>query len=135
MVQPWIENLLHAASSNLCTGSSPTANLPLSSLATYQGDTLSSYLSSMLTALAELFVVGLERVDYRVVRLWKHLYEQGKTLGFVRLLQSLARLIETLSEKEERLVWNNWQEAAALALLDLTLLSGLAQAELANLST
>jgi hypothetical protein len=122
MLQPWIEA---AAAAKEKTSAAISGLAAVAKIVARPGDPIANYVRSVVVALADLYVTGLTRLDNSTLRLWQNLYEQGTTLGFVRFIQPLAHLIETLQEQEQRLAWD-WQPSAQL-LLDLSFLVSLGQ--------
>ncbi|NJL20360.1 MAG: hypothetical protein HC895_05280 [Leptolyngbyaceae cyanobacterium SM1_3_5] len=84
----------------------------------------------MTSALSELLILGLQRVDAQTLRYWQELERQGKALGFVRLLKPIAQLVTALAQKTITLDWNG--QAAAESMLAIALLVKLAQEQLSN---
>jgi hypothetical protein len=118
LLQPWIDAGKNA------TGASLDA-----SVMTTQSS-VADYLQQLLIALADLWLVGLNKADEMHCRQWQELLEQGRSIGFQRLLQPLELLSRSLAQKSHILVQD--LQLAINALATLTVLSELshqAQAE------
>jgi hypothetical protein len=113
-LQPWIEQRPGENSTN--NQASPT---------TRSGDPLSDYLVNLQGALAELFVLGLQRSDSLVARRWRELQNQGEAVGFARLASRLCPLTDTLEQKSHMLRWD--ERTAGRHLLQVAALVRLAE--------
>jgi len=116
ILQPWIERW-EVASSYV-----PSANAETLSRS---HDPLASYLVQMTEALAELFVTGLQQTQEPTTRYWQELHQSGRSLGFVRLLDSMMRLVEMLEQKSNSIRWDG--KKTAEAALEMALLARLIQ--------
>jgi len=91
-------------------------------------DPLASYLVQMTEALAELFVTGLQQTQEPTTRYWQELDQSGRSLGFVRLLDPMMRLVKMLEQKNNSIRWDG--EKTAEAAIEMALLARLIQEEL-----
>jgi len=95
---------------------------------TRASDPVLYYPGQVMDALGELFLIGLQRADAQTTRFWQELYRQGAALGFVRFLNPMGQLVDSLSQKSDTLHWD-WRPAAQAAF-GMSLLARLAQEEL-----
>jgi len=91
-------------------------------------DPVSHFPAQVLDALGELFLIGLQRADAQSAHQWQELYRQGGSLGFVRFLRPMARLVDALMHKLDSVHWD-WR-AAALAAIEMSILASLAHEDL-----
>jgi hypothetical protein len=84
---------------------------------------VADYLQQLSIALADLWLVGLSKADEMHCRQWQELLEQGRSIGFQRLLQPLELLSTALEHKSHTLVQD--LQPAINALATLTVLSEL----------
>ncbi|HZN34704.1 MAG TPA: hypothetical protein VFB80_12840, partial [Pirellulaceae bacterium] len=82
-----------------------------------QADPLESFLTQMRLELSELLLSGARRAGQPQARAWTDLATHGRELGFVRLVEPLARLAELLAGRADALRWD--PAPAARALMDL----------------
>lgn len=118
LLQPWIDARKNATVTSLDASVMPTQS------------PVADYLQQLSIALADLWLVGLNKADEMHCRQWQELLEQGRSIGFQRLLQPLELLSRALAQKSHTLV-QDFQPASS-ALATLTVLSELfhqAQAE------
>lgn len=115
MLQPWIER--YQASPIIGGDSIPMP--PISPLPHIQ------YIQQLTSALSELFLIGLQRVDSQIIRYWQELARQGAALGFIDLLKPIQQLATALVMKPTLLHWD--EKPAAEAMLAIALLMKLVQ--------
>ncbi len=112
LLQPWIDRWGNTAV--LGTGTEET----------FTRDPLHAYLTQTAELSGELLVTGLQHTTEKTIQRWQAHYEQGKTLGLVKFLEPLDRLVTVLKQKNEVMRWE-WHPAAA-AFMELALLTRLA---------
>jgi hypothetical protein len=102
VLQPWVDR---SESTGSGTGllASRRSGTPTDPIARYPGQ--------VMEALGELLLLGLDRADDRVGRYWQELHRYGAALGFVRFLDPMRGLIESLEQKRHTTRWD-WQPAA-----------------------
>jgi hypothetical protein len=113
-LQPWIGTDDDAAPATDAPRETPSAADPVRSFQIHLSD-----------ALARVLIVGLQRADDAVRRLWHDLARRAEGLGLVRFKDRLASLAGTLDRKSAQLRWD-WQ-AGADPLLTLLALARLGQ--------
>ncbi len=118
LLQPWID-----------VGKNATAASLDASLMPAQSPVV-DYLQQLSIALADLWLVGLNKADEMHCRQWQELLEQGRSIGFQRLLTPIELLSAALSQKSHALIWNS--QPAILALTTLTVLCELSHQALAE---
>ncbi len=111
LLQPWID-----AGENATAASLDASVMPAQS-------PVADYLQQLSIALADLWLVGLSKADEMHCRQWQELLEQGRSIGFQRLLQPLELLSTALEHKSHTLVQD--LQPAINALATLTVLSEL----------
>ena len=82
-----------------------------------QASPLESFLGQVRFELSELLLSGVRRAGQRQAQAWADLMAQGRQLGFVRLVEPLARLAELFAARADALRWD--PAPASRALLDL----------------
>jgi hypothetical protein len=117
MLQPWIAPSQLNAIHTPLPSSISTATLPPSAIAVYQQE--------LITALQDLWLVGLDRADQQHLQQWQRLLQQGQAIGFNLFLHPVDRLTTTLAQKFHQLEWDHQPSYVALAVL--TALSQLAK--------
>ena len=85
---------------------------------------ISFFFQQLESALSELLVLGLERVDFQTVNNLQKISNYGNILGLTSLLEPINRLL-TFLEQKNSLNWN-WQPSA-LTVLEISVLFTLAQ--------
>jgi hypothetical protein len=110
LLQPWID------SATKVSPVSPLADSPQLSPTSPVVD----YLQQLSIALADLWLVGLNKADEMHCRQWQELLEQGRSIGFQRLLPPIELLSGVLSQKSHRLIGD--LQPARQALSTLTVL-------------
>jgi hypothetical protein len=120
LLQPWI-----APATNVAPASR-LANTPQLS----PRSPIADYLQQLSIALADLWLVGLNKADEMHCRQWQELLEQGKLIDFQRLLRPLELLSGALNQKSHALTWD--LRPASQALSTLTVLSELSHQALAE---
>ncbi len=118
LLQPWID-----ASKNVTAASLDTLVMTLQS-------PVVSYLQQLSIALAEIWLVGLNKADEMHCRQWQELLEQGKSIGFQKLLPPLELLSGVLCQKNHALACD--LQPASQALSTLTVLCELSHQALAE---
>jgi hypothetical protein len=118
LLQPWIDG-----GKNATTASSDISVMPAQSPVT-------DYLQQLSIALADLWLVGLNKADEMHCQQWRELLEQGRSIGFQRLLPPIELLSGALQQKSHALTWNS--QPARLALATLTVLCELSHQALAE---
>jgi hypothetical protein len=78
-------------------------------------DPIVSYSMQLTDAIAELVLTGLQRTSETTTQHWQEIYQSGASLGFVRLLDPIAKLVEMLEQKNNTLHWDTGL-AAKLAI-------------------
>jgi hypothetical protein len=111
LLQPWI-----AAGKNITTA-------PLNVSMTPCHSPIADYLRQLSIALADLWLVGLNKADELHSRQWQELLEKGRSIGFQKLLQPIELLSTALSQKSQVLAWES--QPARQALSTLTVLTEL----------
>jgi hypothetical protein len=111
LLQPWIDVGKNATATSLDASVIPTQSPVV------------DYLQQLSIALADLWLVGLNKADEMHCRQWQELLEQGRLIGFQRLLQPLELLSRALEQKSHTLVQD--LQPAINALATLTVLSEL----------
>jgi hypothetical protein len=112
-IQPWI-----ARGTNSEEGEGGKVGLLLPS------EPLADYLRQLQARLAEVLVLGLQRVDGQFGKRWRELQHQGEAVGFGRLAGRVAALAEALEQKGHTL---NWElHRAGGLVLELLVLARLA---------
>jgi hypothetical protein len=120
LLQPWIDVATNvAAVSRLADSPQLLLRSPVA-----------DYLQQVSIALADLWLVGLNKADAMHCRQWQELLEQGRSIGFQQLLQPLELLSEVLSQKSHTLAGN--LHPACQALSALTVLSELSHQAIAE---
>ncbi len=120
LLQPWIDSatnvapILQLADNPQLLPRSPVAN----------------YLQQLSIALADLWLVGLNKADKIHCQQWQELLEQGRSIGFQRLLPPMTLLSRALSQKSHTLIYD--LQPASQALSTLTLLCELSHQALAE---
>jgi hypothetical protein len=118
LLQPWID----------AGGNEIAASLDVSVIAPQSP--VADYLEQLSIALADLWLVGLNKADDRHCRQWQELLEQGRSIGFQKLLPPLELLSAALGQKHHALTWN--LKPARQALSTLTVLYELSHQALAE---
>jgi hypothetical protein len=118
LLQPWID-----------VGKNATATSLGSSVMPRQSP-VDDYLQKLSIALADLWLVGLNKADEMHCRQWQELLEQGRSIGFQQLLQPLELLSAALSQKSHGLTWD--LQPAQQALSSLTVLCELSHQAMAE---
>jgi hypothetical protein len=115
MLQPWVS----PAQSN-------TIDSPLPSTVTTvtgSASAIAIYHEELIIALQDLWLVGLDRADQQHLQQWQRLLQQGRAIGFNRLLHPIDQLTTTLAQKFQQLQWDS--QPTYMALVILTTLSQL----------
>jgi hypothetical protein len=118
LLQPWID-----AGKNATVTSLDALVMPTQSPVT-------DYFQQLSIALADLWLVGLNKADEMHCRQWQELLEQGRSIGFQRLLPPMELLIGALSQKSHTLTCDF--QPASQALSTLTVLYELSHQALAE---
>jgi hypothetical protein len=118
LLQPWID-----AGGNITAASLDASVIPAQS-------PVVDYLQQLSIALVDLWLVGLNKADEMHCRQWQELLEQGRSIGFQRLLQPLELLSAALSQKSHGLTWD--LQPAQQALSRLTVLCELSHQAMAE---
>lgn len=118
MVQPWIER----RTDEMDAVAPQIAHEPA-----VNRDPLVYYPMRIMTLLGELLVNGLRRVDSRTADSWRQLAAEGHGLGFVRLVEPVAALADSLTAKQHVREWD-WHTAAVQAF-DVAVTTRFAQEE------
>jgi len=127
ILQPWIEK--EEAQEHTSTGKYLTTHSPLPiTQSQTTSDSLASFSGQVIDAISELFLTGLQRASEPTTRYWQQLHRFGASLGFVRLLDPIVRLVEMLEQKSKSIHWDG--QSAAQAALEIALLAKLTQDEL-----
>jgi len=79
------------------------------------------YPSEVAETLGEVFTMGVSRLDTPTIRQLEQLCEEGERLGFSRLLQPIAEMTASFSDKQRNPRWD-WQDPAQQAFDVLLLL-------------
>jgi hypothetical protein len=118
MVQPWVDE--HDELSGRGHGS------PWPDATGRAGpEPVPSYPAELLSALGEVYLLGLLHADSRMMGLWRDLHARGGALGHRRLLEPVERLLSSMAARDRRLDWD--PRPGADAALELTALVRLAQ--------
>jgi hypothetical protein len=120
LLQPWIDLAINVAAVSRLADSPQL--LPRSPVA--------DYLQQLSIALADLWLVGLNKADAMHCREWQELLEKGRSIGFQQLLQPLELLSGVLSQKSHTLAGD--LQPACQALSALTVLSELSHQAIAE---
>jgi hypothetical protein len=120
LLQPWIDSATNAAAVSRFADSPQLS--PRSPVA--------DYLQQLSIALADLWLVGLNKADAMHCRQWQELLEKGRSIGFQRLLQPLELLSGALSQKSHTLTGDLYPACQALSIL--TILSELSHQAIAE---
>jgi hypothetical protein len=115
MLQPWVS----PAQSN-------TIDNPLiSTVTTVTGSAsaIAIYHEELVIALQDLWLVGLDLADQQHLQQWQRLLQQGRAIGFNRLLHPIDQLTTTLAQKFQQLQWDS--QPTYMTLVVLTTLSQL----------
>jgi hypothetical protein len=118
LLQPWID-----------AGKNATVN-SLDALVMPTQSPVADYLQQLSIALADLWLVGLNKADKMHGRQWQELLKQGKSIGFQRLLPPLELLSGALNQKSHSLTCD--LQPASQALSTLTVLCELSHQALAE---
>jgi hypothetical protein len=118
LLQPWIDSAINVAA--VCQD---VAAVPEQSL-------VANYLQQLSIALADLWLVGLNKADEMHCRQWQELLAQGRSIGLQRLLPPIELLSEALQQKSHTLTWDI--QAARQALSTLAVLAELSHQALAE---
>ena len=122
LLQPWVhsqhrfEQLVISNQSNLLACASQIKSPDL--------NPISFFFQHLESALSELLVLGLERVDFQTVNNLQKVSNYGNLICFNSLLEPINRLLTFLDQKNS-LNWN-WQPSA-LTVLEISVLFTLAQ--------
>jgi hypothetical protein len=120
LLQPWIDSATNVAPVSWLADNPQLS--PRSPAA--------AYLQQLSIALADLWLVGLNKADEMHCQQWQELLEQGRSIGFQRLLPPMTLLSRVLSQKSHTLTCD--LQPASQALSTLTLLSELSHQALAE---
>jgi hypothetical protein len=116
MLQPWVSPAQSNTIDNLLSSTVATMTGSASPIAAYQEE--------LIIAVQDLWLVGLDRADQQHLQQWQRLLQQGRAIGFNRLLHPIDRLTTTFAQKFQQLQWDSQPTYVALAVL--TALSQLA---------
>jgi hypothetical protein len=105
LLQPWIDSAMNVAA--VCRD---VAAVP-------EQSPVADYLPQLSIALADLWLVGLNKADEIHCRQWQELLAQGKSIGFQRLLPPIKLLSEVLQQKSHTLTWDIQPARQALSAL------------------
>jgi hypothetical protein len=89
------------------------------------GDPLAEFLGQIINALGEAALVGLEQADPVIARRWRALEREGSELGFSRWLAPVARMAESLEQRQRRLDSDGGEAARTAAQLAVMTVFGL----------
>lgn len=110
MVQPWLDRLE--------TSGAAVETLTPASIVPVNTNPTRHYPGQVLAALGELYLLGLERADRKLIALWQHLAALGESYGFTRLVKPVASLAQALARRDTELNWQG-EETAIRAALEL----------------
>jgi hypothetical protein len=127
ILQPWVDKWQENEET---VKTPPSKILPLVSQerqSQITTDPIVSYSVELTDAIAELFLTGLQRTSATTTQYWQEIYQSGASLGFVRLLDPIAKLGEILEQKSNTLHWD--KGLAAKLAIAVAILAKLMQEE------